>query len=535
MMMRTTRALMLALALTPLSACARSSQVSPPVSPHLFFRIVAGPAVHDPVSGRLLIFLAKGSGAKEVSVDELNPEATWIAAREVHDLAPGAAVDVDTDDIAYPRPFSSLAPGNYQVQALLDVDHTYNYGGRTAGDLVSSVLTLKDWTPGEGAEPQLALGSAASPRAEDKLTPADLQAATHLRLAEEQSVMLSQFSGRPQFIRAWVVLPPDYDTDPSRRYPTVYWTHGFGGTLPFCKATGIRMYERMAAGKMPPMIWVMLDEHSPTGTHEFADSVNNGPWGSALTQEYIPWLESHYRMLGQAKGRFLQGHSSGGWATLQLQINYPRIFGGTWSTSADPSDFHDFTGVNLYAPHANVYHRPDGTPYPLVRMQGKAIESYEQYARLEQVLGPYGGQLASFDWVFSPRGPGGDPEPMFDRTTGAVDPNVVAYWREHYDLAQIVQRDWAQQGRYLKGKIHVYVGTADTFYLDGAAHRLDAVLKDLGADADFTFREGRSHFDLYANNDDRFALFDTIAAQMYLTAYPDAAAKWKAIAAVKFP
>ena len=534
MMMRTTRALMLALALTALTACARSSQVSPPISPHLFFRIVAGPAVHDPVSGRLLIFLAKGSGAKEISVDELNPEATWIAAREVHDLAPGAAVDVDTDDIAYPRPFSSLAPGNYQVQALLDVDHTYNYGGRTVGDLVSSVLTLKDWTPGEGAEPRLAL-SAPSPRTEDKLTPADLQAATHLRLAQDQSAMLSQFSGQPQFIRAWVVLPPDYDTDPSRRYPTVYWTHGFGGTLPFCKATGIRMYERMAAGKMPPMIWVMLDEHSPTGTHEFADSVNNGPWGSALTQEYIPWLESHYRMLGQAKGRFLQGHSSGGWATLQLQINYPRIFGGTWSTSADPSDFHDFTGVNLYAPHANVYHRPDGTPYPLVRMQGKVIESYEQYARLEQVLGPYGGQMASFDWVFSPRGPGGDPQPMFDRTTGAVDPNVVAYWREHYDLAQIVKRDWAQQGRYLKGKIHVYVGTADTFYLDGAAHKLDAVLKDLGADAEFTFREGRSHFDLYANKDDRFALFDTIAAQMYLTAYPDAAAKWKAIAAVKFP
>ena len=536
MTMRTTRALPLALMLTALTACApRSSQSSQPISPHLFFRIAAGPAVHDPVSGRLLIFLAKGSGAKQVSVDELDPDATWVAAREVHDLAPGATVEVDTDDVAYPKPFSSLAPGNYQVQAVLDVDHTYNYGGLTAGDLESSVLTLEDWTPGEGAEPQLTLSSTASPDGEPKLSPADLQAATHLRLAAQQSAMLSQFSGRPQFIRAWVVLPPDYDESSSRRYPTVYWTHGFGGTLPRCKAVGIQIYERMAAGKMPPMIWVMLDESLPTGTHEFADSVNNGPWGSALTREYIPWLESHYRMLRQSKDRFLHGHSSGGWATLQLQINYPRVFGGTWSTSPDSSDFRDFSGVNLYAPNANLYHRADGTPNPLVRIRGKAIESIEQYARLEQVLGPRGGQMTSFDWVFSPRGPGGRPEPMFDRTTGAVDPDVVAYWREHYDLARIVQSHWAQQGRYLRGKIHVYVGTADTFYLDGAAHKLEAVLKDLGADADFTFRDGRGHFDLYASHDDRFALFDTIAAQMYIAAYPEAAAKWKAVAAVEFP
>lgn len=225
----------------------------------------------------------------------------------------------------------------------------------------------------------------------------------------------------------------------------------------------------------------------------------------------------------------------GGWATLQMQVDFPRVFGGTWSTSPDPSDFHDFTGVDLYAPGANVYHRPDGTPYPLVRMNGKVIATFEQFSKLEQVLGPYGGQMASFDWVFSPRGRDGRPEPMFDRTTGDVDPKVVAYWRAHYDLAHIVATRWAQQGPYLKGKIHVYVGTADTFYLDGAAHKLDAVLNELGADAHFTFRAGRSHFDLYADSNDRFALFDTIAAQMYLTVYPQAAPKWKTAAAVKFP
>lgn len=506
---------------------------------HLFFRITAGPAVHAPVSGRLLIFISKGTAAKHISVNEFHPNATWVAAREVHDLAPGAAIDIDTDQIAYPKPFSALAPGNYQVQAVFDIHHTYAYNGRTPGDLTSPILTLTQWTPGQGPEPELSLDTTVPdttvpPPAPPKLPPAQQQAATHLRLAEDQSPLLTQFWGRPTYIRAWVVLPPGYRKHPKRHYPTVYWTHGFTGTLAGCKSEGIRIYQRMATGKMPPMLWVMLDEHLPTGTHEFANSVNNGPWGSALTTEYIPWLEAHYRAIPHARDRYLNGHSSGGWATLQLQINYPRIFGGTWSTSPDPSDFHNFTGPDLYAPHANVYHAPDGQPYPLVRAHGKVIATFEQFAKLEQVLGPYGGQMASFDWVFSPRGPDGRPEPMFDRATGNVNPKVVAYWRAHYDLAHILQTTWPQRGPYLKGKIHLYVGTADTFYLNESARLLDAVLTRLHANAHFDFRKGRTHMNLYALHGDHFALMDTIAAQMYLTAYPNAK-KWKPLANVKFP
>jgi S-formylglutathione hydrolase FrmB len=514
-----------------LAACAQKPRT---LTPHLFFGITTGPAVQAPVSGRLLVFIAKGSGAKRVSINEWRPNATWVAARNVHDLDPGASIDIDTDRIAFPKPFSDLHSGTYEVQAVLDVDHTYNYSGLTAGDLISPVVTLRDWTPGQGVEPRLSLDKVVPPRAPRKLSPQDRQAAMHLRLADEQSAVLTEFWGHPVFIRAWVVLPPGYHHHAALRYPTVYWTHGFGGTLPYCEFMGIKIYERMAAGKMPPMIWVMLDEHLPTGTQEFANSVNNGPWGTALTREYIPWIQSRYRMLDHAKDRFLQGHSSGGWATLQLQIDYPRLFGGTWSTSPDPSDFHNFTGIDLYAPRANVYHESDGQPYPLVRMHGKVIETFEQFARLENVLGPYGGQMASFDWVFSPRGPGGRPERMFDRKTGDVNPKVVAYWRAHYDLAHIVKTTWARRGPYLRGKIHVYVGTADTFYLNESARDLDTVLKKLHARAHFTFRKGRTHFNLYWKDGDHMALFDTIAAQMYLVAYPKAAAQWKALAAVPF-
>ena len=292
------------------------------------------------------------------------------------------------------------------------------------------------------------------------------------------------------------------------------------------KYTGASLYSRMAQGKMPPMIWVMLDESWTTGTHEFADSVNNGPWGKALTSEFIPYLEAKYRMDAKVSGRFLQGHSSGGWATLQLQVNYPKVFGGTWSTSPDPSDFHDFTGVDLYAPHANVYRRADGSSYPLVRDHEKVLGTFEQFAKMERVLGDYGGQLGSFEWVFSPRGGDGRPLKMFNRDTGDVDPKVVEYWRDHYDLAHIVATDWAQRGPDLRGKIHLFVGTADTFYLDGAAHKLDAVLRSLNAGAHITFIDNRTHFDLYKVGDDRSGLFDQIGAEMYAVARPGHA--WKA-------
>lgn len=494
-------------------------------TPHLFFRVTLAAGMQPVASGRVLIFLEAGSGAKQVQANEFHPSATSIAAKEITDLHPGESIDVDVDSIAFPAPFSSLQPGTYEAQAILDVNHTYAYDGLEAGDLESSVLALPNWTPGAGDEPAFTLNEVV-PQREPRplpLSPDVLAAAQKsIQFADFTSPVLSAFSGRPTHIRAWVVLPPGYAEHPHQRYPTVYWTHGFGAKLEYIRDNGLMIYSRMAAGKIPPMIWLMLDESLPTGTHEFADSVNNGPWGTALTTEFIPWIEAKYRMDARARGRFLNGHSSGGWATLQLQVNYARIFGGTWSTSPDPSDFHDFTGVDLYAPHANVYHRPDGTLYPLVRDHAHVIATYEEFAKQEVVLGTYGGQMASFDWVFSPRGADGKPLQMFDRKTGDVNPDVVAYWHDHYDLSNVVATHWSTRGPYLKGKIHLIVGTADTFYLDGSAHKFEAVLKSLNADPHFTYRPDRTHMNLYEENGDRMALMDEIAAQMYAVARPSA-------------
>jgi S-formylglutathione hydrolase FrmB len=406
---------------------------------------------------------------------------------------------------------------------VLDVDHTYNYQGRIPQDWISGVVSLPSWTPGSGAEPVLTLDHhpEENPRRVAMVSAAKAQIKPGVAQYEEfLSPMLSRFWGRPVSIKAWMILPPGYDEHSAVTYPTAYWTHGFGGDAEGAMVEGLMLRTRMADGKMPPMIWVMLDESIPQGTHEFADSVNNGPWGAALTTEFIPYLEAKYRMDARPTGRFLNGHSSGGWATLQLQVNYPDVFGGTWSTSPDPSDFHDFTGPDLYAPATNMYRRPDGSPVPIIRDKDKVLATFEELTHVEDVLGAYGGQVASFDWVFSPKGNNGAPEPMFDHQTGAVHPDVVAYWHDHYDLAHIVEKNWAERGAGLKGRIHLIVGTADTFYLDGAAHKFEVALNRLGADPHFTYIPDRTHFDLYLVDKDRMGLFDQIAAEMYAVARP---------------
>ena len=122
---------------------------------HVHFIVHAPSTLASPISGRLLIFLKSGIGDNEVSTDELHPAAAWVGAREVQSLNAGASIEIDPDaeGIAFPTPFASITPGDYEVQAVLDVDHTYNYSGRGPQDWISPVLSLPHWTPGEGPHP----------------------------------------------------------------------------------------------------------------------------------------------------------------------------------------------------------------------------------------------------------------------------------------------------------------------------------------------------------------------------------------------
>ena len=536
----------LLLSLMTLATAAMADGVRTPASDT--FRVALAVPQAKAVSGRLLLFAVDAKSAraqaKDGKVDEVeftpfSRQKGAVAAREITHLAPGHEQPLNADEVAYPDGFSQLPPGDYLMQAVLDVNHDYNYGGRGPGDVISKVFEV---TLPATSLPTIKLTSVV-PEPGDmwalptRLPPgiAEKVKADHPAFRKDTHVFdfvspsLSAFWGRPIHMKGLVMTPPGYDPNGNKRYPVIYYTHGFTGSLRSLIRQAAGAHLGMSSGRMPPMIWVYLDESSATGTHEFADSVNNGPWGHALTTELIPDLESNYRMDGKASGRFLNGHSSGGWATLWLQTRYPKVFGGTWSTSPDPSDFHDFTGPDIYAANANVYRRPDGSLYPLMRDKGKVLATLKSFAQMERVLGPYGGQMASFEWVFSPRGEDGRPEPLFDRDTGAVDPAVAAYWHDHYDIAHLVKSHWSTLKPDLDGKIHLYVGTADTFYLDGAAHKFKAVLDGLGAKSDFRFIPGKTHFDLYSKGDDYDFLMRDIVWQMYHSARPHSTLKPTAV------
>jgi S-formylglutathione hydrolase FrmB len=508
--------------------CASTNLHTQTPSPqHAFFHVSLDNSFKSPESGRLLLFIAPVSSGQKpsdsVDMQMMSITSVYIAAKEVPSLAPGTSIDIDADDITFPRPLSEAPAGEYRVQAVLDVHHSYNYDGRSAGDIVSVPANIT--VPfADSAAPALTLAKTI-PEPPDPLAN-NPEASAAMKPIDFISPALTAFWGREIHVGGWVLLPPGYAAHPNDRYPTVYFTHGFGGTLSALRARyGPILYDRMKQGKMPEMIWVLLDESSPTGTHEFADGVNNGPWGTVLTTELIPSLEAAYRMDARISGRFLQGHSSGGWATLWLQTRYPKIFGGTWSTSPDPSDFHFFSTIDLYASNANFYHTQDGVQHPMLRDQGQPRATMQQLAQAEVVLGDYGGQLASFEWVFSPRGIDGRPAQLFNPATGEIDPNVVSYWRSHYYIVERLNANWNSIGPDLKGKIHLFVGTDDTFYLDGAAHSLESTLDHLGGGAQFTFLPGRSHFNVYVQGDDRYALFDRIAVEMYRVARPDRVGK----------
>jgi len=314
----------------------------------------------------------------------------------------------------------------------------------------------------------------------------------HFRIVSKK---LTEFWGRTIHMDAGVVLPPEFKK--SERLPVCYSIHGFGGSHLSAARSGPRILREMKKpdSDYPRMIYVFLNARCPLGHHVFADSANNGPVGTALVEELIPALEQEYGAFGEPTGRFLTGHSSGGWSSLWVQLRHPEFFNGVWSTAPDSVDFRDFTGIHVYD-WTNAYTNPDGKAIQLIRRNGKFVMSFKQFTEREHSRRAYGGQIASFDAVFSPKGEDGRPMPMFDRDTGAIDKFVAKSW-EKYDMTLYVQRNWSRLRAPLKDKVHVYMGTLDTFRLEGALYLFAADMKKLGTDFDIKFVKGRDHGTLF--------------------------------------
>jgi len=482
---------------------------APPAAPRI---VVQFDRSLGELHGRVLVFLKKRVPGEPVVMrgplepSFADPRAVEILGVEVDGIPAGSSVELPANAAAFPTPLREIAPGYYAARAELDVAHRYTYDGGQPGDPISANVAVTI-TPGAVTTIVVSTRRGGDVRPS---TPTSTIVSTPGRMETFVSPSLSAFFGRPIAMRAYVEPPPDYATS-ARRYATVYVVGGYGETgddLPRAAAGRAKSLARAGGSQL---IYVHLDPHVPLGHSVFADSVNNGPWGRALTAELIPYLESRWRMAATERTRFLTGHSSGGWTTLWLQVTYPSVFGGTWSTSPDPPDFHDFTGPNLVDdPAGNIYHNRAGRPYMLVRIKGKDVVPLRDYILQERALGSYGGQFGSFDAAFSPRGEDGRPQPLFDRRTGRIDPRVARYWEAHYDIVRTLRDHWSALGPQLRGKLHVVVGGWDTFQLERGVMRLRDALATLpNSDAQIEIVPQRTHMDLYEGPDGGlYARFD---------------------------
>ena len=429
----------------------------------------------QPITARVYVLLGRGNSRLEprFGPDWFRPQPFF--ARDVKGWKPTQTVRIDSAATGFPDPLDSLEPGEYAVQAVVRLNpdtHSIGTGeGNAYGPVVHARIGAK-----ETSTIRLEVDKLVPPR--------KFQETERIKLAELESPLLSAFYHRPIKHHAAVILPAER---PVGKLPTVYIIPGFGGDHHMAGmfvANSQLNYAR-------DMVRVVLDPDCGTGHHVFADSATNGPRGQALIEEFIPYLEKTFPLVADPRARLLNGHSSGGWSSLWLQVTYPGFFGGTWSTSPDPVDFRDFQRINIYAPGENMFRDRQGKSRPIARMGILPIIFYDRFSKMEEAMGP-GGQLGSFEAVFSPVGRDGQPRKLWDRATGAIDPEVAKAW-EAYDIRLVLERNWPTLGSKLGGKIHVITGGMDTFYLEGAAQLLKDSLAQLKSDAVVEIIPGRDH------------------------------------------
>jgi hypothetical protein len=445
------------------------------------FEVTFTPEVHPgPVSARVYVMLGPvptPDGARSEprsGPDWFRPQPFF--AVEARDWKPGEPLKVGAGAAGYPGPLDALEAGEYAAQAVIRLNPDTHKLGDGEGNAYGPVVNVTVDPKAEDAPPfRLTVDKVVPPSA--------FRETDRLKYVEIDSPLLSAFHRRPVKHRAAVILPEGGDQPAG----ALYIIPGFGGDH--------RMAARMASdsrfGFGKGLLRVVLNPDCDTGHHVFADSACNGPRGKALVEELIPHIESTFHAPPGSRFRLLNGHSSGGWSSLWLQVAYPDFFGGVWSTSPDPVDFRDFQKIDLYAPGANMFRDPEGNRRPIARVGKRAVLFYDRFSRMEDVIGE-GGQLHSFEAVFSPLGPDGRPRPLWDRANGAVDPEVARAWQA-YDIRLVLERGWETLGPKLGGKLHVVVGDLDTFYLEGAVDLLRTSLQKLGSDAVVETVSGRDH------------------------------------------
>ena len=474
-----------------------------------------------PLDGRLLLMISKDGGAEPRLQVRAGPKGQQIFGIDVEGLAAGTPAIVDGSVLGFPREsLAEIPAGDYWVQALLHRYETFHrsdghvvklpmdrgegqHWNRAPGNLYSTPRRMRV-DPSASRPIHIALDSKTPPIP----PPQDTKYIKHVKI---RSKLLSDFWGRPMELGACVLLPAGFDEHPEARYPLVlnhgHFPHTFSGFRETPPAPDLEpsysgrfklagynriqqqqaheFFKRWTGPDMPRWVIIKVQHANPYYDDSYAvNSQNLGPYGDAIMHELIPYVEKRFRCIGAGWARFTYGGSTGGWEALAAQVFYPDDFNGCFAACPDPIDFRAYTVVDIYKDN-NAYHVEGDwrrTPRPGKRdWLGHVSTTLEQMNHLELVLGTRsrsGQQWDIWEAVYSPVGEDGYPKRLWNKLTGEIDPEVASHWRENYDLCYILRRDWGTLGPKLRGKIHIYCGTMDNYYLNNAVYLTEEFLKN---------------------------------------------------------
>jgi hypothetical protein len=492
-----------------------------------------------PLDGRLLLIVSADSSAEPRFQVGDGAATAQIFGIDVDGWKPGVTALIDHAVFGYPR--SSLAeiePGRYRVQAVLNRYETFRRSdghtvklppdrgegqqwARKPGNIFSAPRWV-DIDPRKSETIDIVIDQEIPP-IED---PPETRYVKHVRMRSER---LSKFWGRDMYLGAHVLLPIGFDDHPQARYPLVvnhgHFPHDFGGfreqpadpNLEPDSSARFRLkgynriqqelahqfYKDWTGPNFPRVLLIEIQHPTPYYDDSYAvNSANNGPYGDAIQYELIPHIERKFRGMGAGWARFTYGGSTGGWEAMAVQLFYPDEYNGAWIACPDPIDFRAYTVVDIYQDD-NAYYSEGPfkrTPRPGQRdYLGHVSTTLEQSNHRELVLGTKsrsGDQWDIWEAVYSPVGKDGYPQPIWDKRTGKIDRDVAKYWRDNYDLSFILQRDWQTLGPKVRGKLHLYVGDMDNYYLNNAVYLVEDFLaqaKDPTADAEVDYGDRAEH------------------------------------------
>ncbi len=459
----------------------------------------------EAITGRVYVILTRDN-SREPRLQMYTHGAPFFGS-DVEVLKPGEAAVINEKVLGYPvDSLNQIPAGDYYVQGFINIYtqfhradghtvwlHMDQWEGQrfnvSPGNLYSEVKQIH-FDPKQGGTVKLIADKVIPPI---KIPP-DTEWIKRIKI---KSKLISEFWGRPMYLGATILLPKGYHENPDKYYPTIYLQGHFSLSAPMgftmeepkennrWARLGYEFYKEWVSGTIPPMLIITFQHPTPYYDDSYAvNSENNGPYGDAIIKELIPYIEKHFRPIPKPYARLLTGGSTGGWEALALQIFHPDFFGGCWSLCPDPVDFRYFQMINIYEDKNAFYKELGWLQIPTASdrdIYGMVTLTSAQRNRYELVRGTKnrsGGQIDIFEATYGPVADDGYPKPLFDPLTGEIDPEVVNYWKEHFDLRYYLEKNWPTIGPQLVGKLHIYTGDMDTFYLNNAVYLLEDFLQN---------------------------------------------------------